>query len=607
MSKCGIIVVTQGGQNVVRVNINSPKVTLLANTTPGTHKLKVDKVGLNGKSAYQIWLDNGNTGTEQDFLDSLVGEPGSPGIQGPAGPQGATGATGPQGPQGATGAQGPQGIQGIQGVKGDKGDKGDQGDPGTTTWDGITDKPDTYPADPHTHAISEVTGLQTALESKQDTIGYTPENVSNKAVDFSVVNNTKYPTVQAVNTALGSYVPTTRTINGYALSTNVTLAKSDFGLGNVDNTSDANKPISTATQTALNAKQNTITVGTTSQYFRGDLSLSNFQTDVRAQFSQGTGISISSGVIANTGVTSVNGNTGVLTGYITGSGTSGFVPRRNGSTTVVDGVIQDNGSDIGISIAPSSSWKLQVNGKGRFYDELQLSRDNFNSSTNLVRGSQWISLGENPGVGMTFSTRCNAGDESAFFWRMGANGRTESQATIVMRLLQSTGYLNHLELFGRQTINMNNPNEPLLRLSGSSGNSFQDIRQQFTNSFSIVAGEIRTEDMDVTNKQLMSFWVNGGSGTTSTALVRGMTLDGLGRLGIGAGTKTSNAGGGYTGVTARLHVKAATGYNQLRLETSYTPSATGDSNGSAGDYAWDDSYMYVKTSAGWKRTALSTF
>lgn len=34
----------------------------------------------------------------------------------------------------------------------------------------------------------------------------------------------------------------------------VTITKSDVGLGNVDNTSDANKPISTATQTALNNK-----------------------------------------------------------------------------------------------------------------------------------------------------------------------------------------------------------------------------------------------------------------------------------------------------------------------------------------------------------------
>lgn len=41
-----------------------------------------------------------------------------------------------------------------------------------------------------------------------------------------------------------------------------TLNKSAVGLGNVDNTSDLNKPISTATQTALNAKQDSLVSGT---------------------------------------------------------------------------------------------------------------------------------------------------------------------------------------------------------------------------------------------------------------------------------------------------------------------------------------------------------
>jgi hypothetical protein len=53
------------------------------------------------------------------------------------------------------------------------------------------------------------------------------------------------------------------------------VTKSQVGLGNVDNTSDANKPISTATQTALNGKENTIVAGTTAQYYRGD---KTFQT-----------------------------------------------------------------------------------------------------------------------------------------------------------------------------------------------------------------------------------------------------------------------------------------------------------------------------------------
>lgn len=59
-----------------------------------------------------------------------------------------------------------------------------------------------------------------------------------------------------VDTELGKKVDKTTTINGKALSDNITLGKVDVGLGNVDNTSDKNKPISTATQTALDAKLN---------------------------------------------------------------------------------------------------------------------------------------------------------------------------------------------------------------------------------------------------------------------------------------------------------------------------------------------------------------
>lgn len=56
---------------------------------------------------------------------------------------------------------------------------------------------------------------------------------------------------------------------------NKTIDKTLVGIGNVDNTSDINKPVSTATQTALNGKEPTITAGTTSQYYRGD---KTFQT-----------------------------------------------------------------------------------------------------------------------------------------------------------------------------------------------------------------------------------------------------------------------------------------------------------------------------------------
>jgi hypothetical protein len=41
-------------------------------------------------------------------------------------------------------------------------------------------------------------------------------------------------------------VDNTTTVNGHALTSNVTVTKGDVGLGNCDNTSDANKPVSTA-------------------------------------------------------------------------------------------------------------------------------------------------------------------------------------------------------------------------------------------------------------------------------------------------------------------------------------------------------------------------
>ena len=54
--------------------------------------------------------------------------------------------------------------------------------------------------------------------------------------------------------------------------TNNKPTATDVGLGNVNNTSDLDKPISTATQAALDSKEATIALGTTAQYWRGDKS-----------------------------------------------------------------------------------------------------------------------------------------------------------------------------------------------------------------------------------------------------------------------------------------------------------------------------------------------
>jgi hypothetical protein len=99
--------------------------------------------GFQGPSAYEVWLSEGNSGTVQDYLDSLVGEQG---VQGPASSPApapsvsvgttTTGAAGSNAsvvdgdsgtglllnftvPQGATGPTGAAGAQGPQGSAGD--------------------------------------------------------------------------------------------------------------------------------------------------------------------------------------------------------------------------------------------------------------------------------------------------------------------------------------------------------------------------------------------------------------------------------------------------------------------------------------------------------
>ena len=159
--------------------------------------------------------------TKKAPASALVGPAGPAGAAGADGADGADGASayelavaggfvGTQaqwlaslvGPKGDTGEAGPQGIQGV------KGDTGDTGPAGTTSWVGITGKPTTL-------------------------AGYGITDAADAAPVQSVAGKTGV----------------------------VTLAKGDVGLGNVDNTADLDKPISTATQVALDAKQATLISG----------------------------------------------------------------------------------------------------------------------------------------------------------------------------------------------------------------------------------------------------------------------------------------------------------------------------------------------------------
>jgi hypothetical protein len=170
----------------------------------------------------------------------------------------------------------------------------------THTTSSITDFPTSMVPTAHNHTITDITNLQTELDNiteiddtaSSNSTTYSSSKINSllgsagygdmlksaydsdndgkvdsaeiadsaNSVDWSNVQNP--PTIptqtsQLTNnsgfiTDVSGKVDRTTTINGHEISNDVTITASDIGLGNVDNTADIDKPISTAIQNALN-------------------------------------------------------------------------------------------------------------------------------------------------------------------------------------------------------------------------------------------------------------------------------------------------------------------------------------------------------------------
>lgn len=163
----------------------------------------------------------------------------------------------------------------------------------------------------------------------------------------SVVNNTSNDTVDIdVNTA------------------NLGVTKADVGLGNVDNTSDLNKPLSTATTSALAGKEASIVAGTTAQYWRGDKSwqtldktavgLANVENTSDANKPVSTATQTALNAKVNT--SAVGAANGVASLDATGKVPSAQLPTAAApadATTTSKGIVQLTGDLGGTATAPT--------------------------------------------------------------------------------------------------------------------------------------------------------------------------------------------------------------------------------------------------------------
>jgi len=157
----------------------------------------------------------------------------------------------------------------------------------TGSYNNLTDKPSI----PDSSTVVQLAGAQTVTGAKNFTGGLDISGQAAVATNDARLSNTRTPTdntvtaVKVVDGAvtklkLSAAVQATLDKADSALQTEqvtsvagktgaVTLAKGDVGLGNVDNTADSAKPVSVATQTALDLKANTSSlaqVATTGSY-----------------------------------------------------------------------------------------------------------------------------------------------------------------------------------------------------------------------------------------------------------------------------------------------------------------------------------------------------
>lgn len=98
----------------------------------------------------------------------------------------------------------------------------------------------------HTHAIADTPGLQAVLDGKE------AAGSAASALSSHVAAGDPHP--QYTTAAEAAAAAPVQSVAGKTGA--VVLAKADVGLGNVDNTSDAAKPVSTAQLAALNLKAN---------------------------------------------------------------------------------------------------------------------------------------------------------------------------------------------------------------------------------------------------------------------------------------------------------------------------------------------------------------
>ncbi len=196
----------------------------------------------------------------------------------------------------------------------------------------------------------------------------------------------------------------------------VVLDKTDIGLGNVHNTGDLDKPISTATQTALNAKENTANKGVANGY----ASLDSSGTIPVGQLPNQSGsyIPITAKGVAS-GVAELDGTTRLPATQLPSAipfanlptGTSGSTVMVGNDSRVVNAV-QNSVLDLDNTLAANSNARIATQKATKEYVDNQIASGTAPDATTSSKGIVQLT-GDLAGTATTPTVSASAGLKSA--------------------------------------------------------------------------------------------------------------------------------------------------------------------------------------------------
>jgi hypothetical protein len=174
------------------------------------------------------------------------------------------------------------------------------------------------------------------------------ENVSNTEIGYlNGVTSSIQVQLDDKSTANKTETLTNKTLTSPVINTPTGITKNDIGLANVDNTSDVNKPISTATQTALGDKLDSATASTT------------YETIANVALKAPSESPTFTGTVVLPSTTSIGTISSTEIGYVDGV-TSSIQTQLNGKQAIVSGV---SDVEIGYLDGVTSSIQTQLDAK----------------------------------------------------------------------------------------------------------------------------------------------------------------------------------------------------------------------------------------------------